>query len=119
MKTRGEEYACPDLNELAMDLSQMMVLIGFEGTSTKNVHQKLLLAVGEIVEAQEELREGRPLGRVFIETNGKPTGFPTEIADAIIRLLSIAHDLDIDISAVINQKSQYNLTRPYRHGRAF
>ena len=67
---------------------------------TENLERKLLLAVSEICEAQEELRDGHKIDEIYYkaeatpDTQGisvdktrwirKPCGFPTEIADAII-----------------------------------
>ncbi len=84
------------------------------------IAKKLLLSVGEIsYEAFEELRDGRdPLERYYGE-DGKPEGFPAEIADAIIRLLGVAYELGIDLQDVIEEKIDFNDTRPELHGRKF
>jgi len=47
---------------------------------------------------------------------GKPVGFPTELADVIIRTLDLASGLGIDIEEAIRIKMDYNATRPHRHG---
>jgi NTP pyrophosphatase (non-canonical NTP hydrolase) len=112
---------------------------GFAFTE-KEIDQKLLLAVSEICEAQEVLRDGYGIKDVFYQDkrdkpgeltkwmfstlNGfpldvKPEGFPIEIADAIIRLLHIARNFDIDIDEAVNLKLEYNATRPMKHGRKF
>lgn len=127
MATFRREYFDPKLNELAMDVAQLCRMKGFEQTTERNIHQKLLLAVGEIIEAQEELRSGHNFHEVYFDTdpgnpapaNPKPEGFGIEIADCIIRLLTVCYDLNIDIAELINLKSQYNATRPYQHGRKF
>lgn len=46
----------------------------------------------------------------------KPTGFPTELADIVIRVFDLAGALNIDLEEVILRKMAYNETRPYRHG---
>lgn len=78
--------------------------------------EKLMLVVSECSEALEEIREGHPLDEVRIGDGGKPLGFPTEIADAVIRLLDLADACNIDLEAVIDQKLAYNRTRGFRHG---
>lgn len=100
---------------------------------TANVDRKLLLAVSEICEAQNELRDGRTCDEVYwrgaggettgpvgsIENGDKPEGFPVEIADAMIRLLHICNAFHIDIAAVIALKLKYNRLRPIKAGRIF
>lgn len=85
-----------------------------------NVDQKLLLAVGELVEAQNELRDGHaPTEIYFPEGSLKPEGFPIELADAVIRILQLAESLGIDIMKAMELKMDYNDTRPFKHGKQF
>lgn len=108
---------------------------GFESPAL-DIHKKLLLAVSEICEAQEELRDGNEAVKIYYEgmqelpytaeasldsfpENVKPLGFSVEIADAIIRLLDICAAFNIDIQAVVELKLAYNRTRPEKHGRQF
>ena len=113
------------------------------------IGNKLMLVVSELAEAQEEIRSGRAVTDTYydigpvpasfavefasgVDANAawiasqlnsegpkKPEGFPSEIADAIIRLLSMARETGIDIEAVIEEKIAYNATRPFKHGKAF
>lgn len=53
---------------------------------TRNYGEIIMLAVSELAEALECYRTGKPVTKIWIE-NGKPEGFPVEIADAVIRLL--------------------------------
>ena len=46
----------------------------------------------------------------------KPIGFPSEMADILIRVLDACGHLGIDIEDVVAKKMAYNETRPYRHG---
>jgi hypothetical protein len=106
-----------------------------------NIDRKLMLAVGELAEAQEELRAGHAATETYFNNprhgygcslDGnpllgpcdncpppKPEGFPVEIADAIIRLFDLTEACGIDIQAAIELKMAYNKTRPFRHGKAF
>lgn len=102
---------------------------------------ELLLVVSELTEAQDELRHGRKITEEYFSypptpaslavefasgveateyfqsrTEGKPEGAPSEIADAIIRLLGICFEAEIDIEDVIERKLAFNATRPYKHG---
>jgi NTP pyrophosphatase (non-canonical NTP hydrolase) len=86
--------------------------------------RKILLVVSELVEAQDELRNGRHISEEYTSTPAegalaKPEGAPSELADAIIRLLGIAYEAGIDMQAVIEGKLAYNRTRGFRHGKQF
>ena len=81
---------------------------------------KLLLVVSEVVEAHDELRKGRAIDETYYPKGGfKPEGFPSEIADSIIRLFDIADEANIDIAYIIREKLLYNEYRPYMHGKKF
>lgn len=67
--------------------------------------EKLLLAVSEICEAQDAMRDGN----YVLETE--------EIADAIIRLLDYCAWRNMDIEKMINDKMSVNENRPHLHGR--
>ena len=69
----------------------------------------------ELSEAWEEYRNGRPLTEVRVE-NGKPEGFPIELADCVIRILDTCEAYGIDLEKALEMKHAYNLTRPVRHG---
>ncbi len=71
----------------------------------------------EISEAWEEARrpDFDPL-RWRIRRDGKPEGFPSEIADIAIRLLDLAEHYGIDVEDAIKTKHAYNKTRAFRHG---
>lgn len=87
---------------------------------TDAVARALCLVHSEVSEALEELRKATCLDDLrtidFETVGGKPVGFPTEIADAIIRLLHMCEQLGIDAASAIAVKQNYNKTRPYRHG---
>lgn len=114
------------LTELSFILANAMAAKGFglddvdpeSSRFNDMVSAKLLLAVGELIEAQEELRAGHSYAEVY-EKDDKPEGFAVEIADAIYRLLHLAAALGIDIGLVLLQKHEYNLTRPHKHGKQF
>ena len=92
---------------------------GFESPE-KDLDKKLLLAVSEICEAQEELRDGHGVTEVYYDnpnnlgieilkniktsTHIKPCGFPVEIADCINRLLDICASFNFDVN--VNTKGK-------------
>lgn len=46
----------------------------------------------------------------------KPEGVGAELADVVIRIADMCGLYGIDLQARIEEKMEYNLTRPYRHG---
>lgn len=46
----------------------------------------------------------------------KPFGVPTEFADILIRVLDACLAFGIDIDRAVNEKMEFNVTRPNRHG---
>lgn len=70
----------------------------------------------EVSEAWEEYRKGHPLDHIYFREDGKPEGFPVEIADVVIRCLDMADAIGIDLARVIRMKHIFNKTRPFRHG---
>jgi hypothetical protein len=83
------------------------------------LERKLLLVIGELCEAHEELRAGHGVNEVYASEGGKPEGFPVEIADAQIRMLDVCESVGIDSEAQMITKHNYNSTRPYKHGKRF
>jgi NTP pyrophosphatase (non-canonical NTP hydrolase) len=87
------------------------------------VASMLCLIHSEVSEALECVRD-RELDLVFVETPApnhlipgqKPCGFPSELADVVIRCLDMAEAMGIDLGHVIELKHAYNGTRSRRHG---
>lgn len=87
---------------------------------------KVMLAVGELSEAYEELRNGHATNEVYYGPDGKPEGFLVEVADTFIRLgdllwcvaqTGITEDgREFTLGAIINDKLVYNASRGHRHG---
>ncbi len=91
---------------------------GWHDPNNKDIPGKLMMVNCELSEAMEDYRNSttdEDLRKVVFDGN-KPNGFPTELADAIIRILAICDLLDINIEDVLLVKQAYNETRPYRHG---
>jgi hypothetical protein len=75
----------------------------------------MALIHSEVSEALEDIRKDRMT--TFLDEEGKPQGFPTEMADIMIRVLDTCGDLDIDLQAEIEAKMAYNAGRPFMHGK--
>jgi NTP pyrophosphatase (non-canonical NTP hydrolase) len=84
-----------------------------------------MLIVSEASEALEAFREAKKdtdIREIQYESSGsgtgsqKPVGFPSEIADIVIRCLDLSEHYGIDLASIILEKHQYNITRSYKHG---
>jgi NTP pyrophosphatase (non-canonical NTP hydrolase) len=75
--------------------------------ATQQLAAMVGLIAGEAHEAIQELRKND------LEK------FWEEIADVLIRVLDLCGEYDIDIGAVVNDKMDYNATRPPKHGKVF
>ncbi len=88
---------------------------------------------GEISEALEDVRGGSVTLAFYDNVTGetlsprereygqqdsryKPIGLPSELADALIRILDTCGALGIDIEEAVRVKHAYNCTRSHRHG---
>lgn len=123
-----------NLNELAKEIYDIACEKGWHnepvafGDALSNIH-------GEVSEAWEEYRNGNQLNYTYYSGNcpddcfycegnscdlhggrKKPEGVPSEFADIIIRVLDNCHMYGIDIEKAVNEKIEYNKTRPYKHG---
>lgn len=85
---------------------------------TDKIAALLALVHTEVSEAVEDLRVTDPahLPKRRISDSGKPEGFATELADVIIRVMDLSAGLGIDLTAAVQEKMEYNSTRPMRHG---
>ena len=103
-----------DLRELQRRVHETAVAHGW-WDKPRSFGDIIALAHSELSEAYEEHRQGhRPTETWYV--GEKPTGIPSELADAVIRILDYCEDEGIDLSAAIVEKDAYNRQRPYRHG---
>jgi NTP pyrophosphatase (non-canonical NTP hydrolase) len=85
----------------------------------------MALLHSEVSEAFEDYRDhGQKLLNVIRyefggPNDGKPEGFPIELADVFIRLMDTCAGLGIDLDHAVSVKMKYNSTRPYRHNGKF
>jgi NTP pyrophosphatase (non-canonical NTP hydrolase) len=134
------QFYYESLNVLAQHAAFTRESKGFDAPSAANLDRKLLLAVSELCEAQDELRDGHDITEIYAhvsttrelsydQTVGidvlrgdpelKPEGVPIELADALIRILDIARSCNINLAEAVALKMAHNVTRPAKHGRQF
>ncbi len=89
----------------------------YEG-GDRNIPESLALIHSEVSEALEDFRRHRMQPDEKLDSIGirKPIGFPSELADIVIRVADLAEYLQIDLGEAVAKKHAYNMTRPYRHG---
>ena len=81
----------------------------------REILSQLMLMVTELAEAAEECRVTEDIAS-WCAINGKPEGFPIELADCIIRIADTAQRYGIDLTEALRVKMDFNKTRPHRHG---
>ena len=81
--------------------------------------KQIALCHSELSEALEEHREGRSLTRTQYDSDGKPLGIPSELADTIIRVCDLAAHFDIDLEAAVREKLIYNMSRVKMHAKNY
>jgi len=105
-----------NLNALRDACYQNAVDKGFHD-KTREPGTALMLIVTELAEAMEDVRDDPHFPNEWTcESNGKPCGFPSELADVIIRVLDTAGEFGIDIEGAVDRKMIYNASRKYMHG---
>jgi NTP pyrophosphatase (non-canonical NTP hydrolase) len=106
-----------NLNELRDRALQIAVDHGFTEASVAEdialMHSEMH---SELSEALEYHRNHHSPEAYWYESDGKPCGIPSEMADVIIRVLHFCGKHNIDIESVVINKMNYNANRPYKHG---
>lgn len=101
------------LNDLGKEAYERAVRKGFY-ENPPSVLERIALVHSELSEACEEHRQGRD-GLWY--DGAKPEGLGVELADAVIRIADMCHYLGLNLDHLIRLKSDYNETRPYKHGK--
>lgn len=87
----------------------------WEEGEDRNNGEMLALIHSELSEALEGIRQGNPPDDKLPEFSSAET----ELADAVIRIMDMAHARGWRVAQAIEAKMGYNTTRPYKHGKEF
>jgi hypothetical protein len=82
-----------------------------------SIPERIALMHSELSEALEDFRDGNMQLTFDVSHDNKPIGFPTELADTIIRIVDLACYLEINLDEAVRIKMTYNERRPFRHAR--
>lgn len=104
-----------EINEFADEVHKNAVEHGW-WEQERGFGELIALCHSELSEALEEYRAGHKPDETYRRSDGKPEGIPSELADVIIRILDMCSFYKIDIGSMLDEKHNYNKSRPYKHG---
>lgn len=111
---KKEEGTRMRLNEFALDVHQVAVDHGW-WMNSPSFPEVIALCHAELSEALEEYRKGKSPDEVYYK-DCSPRGIPIELADVILWILDYCGHEGIDIEKCLEEKNNFNRSRPYRHG---
>lgn len=109
-----------EMREIQEEVHRLAVSKGWwDGTdelSVDTLAAKLMLAVSELSECLEDIRNDG-IGGMRIRWEGeKPCGGAIEMTDCVIRIMDTLAYYGYDLKDLVSIKHEYNQTRSNRHG---
>lgn len=111
----NEKHFIEDLNEFAYDCHELAIANGFWEDDNPNKGEKIALIHSEVSEVLEAVRKPKAFGHLSPEFSLEEE----ELADIIIRVLDYAQGFELDVTAAMVRKHEFNRNRPYKHGKEF
>lgn len=105
-----------DLNQWAAEINANAKEHGW-WDEPRSFGEIIALCHSELSEALEADRKGEAM--VWYQKDGKPDGIAVEMIDCMIRILDWCGEMGLDVDEIMNEKHDYNKTRPYKHGKRY
>lgn len=104
-----------NVNEIVKDIHTNAVEHGW-WDNERSFGEVIALCHSELSEALEADRASEP---VLYFNGNKPEGVAVEMIDCVIRIFDWCGHAGIDVEDIIKAKHNYNVTRPYKHGKKY